>query len=480
MTYAEAAIKVLEEAGKPLHYKEITERALSNGYYSSTGETPDQSMYTAIAYQMGRGEMSVFVKVAPGVFGLRKWKEQNSDVALAAEETEFKVRVPHFPAYEEARRFLVVLEGRRPADFTSLKSAISDLHGTPQSPMDWTNPDEWIEERLSGSHQELARAIWEGTERTVNPRHARGHWLLSQHYGLLEKSSAGLLRITAAGKDFLDDATGETVALLDENEGLLELLSQIAALGPGTKSTFLEAWAEFCRKVSKFRSTSTIESALYQRLNNLVARDYVDRSGYTYSITDPGLAYLGDTEERGGMEDGDTIQDIRELNSLARKRVREGLRELLEDMDPYDFEELVRRLLQKMGYTDLEVTSKGNDKGVDVLGDIELGITSVREVIQVKRNTKSNIHRPTLDQLRGSLHRFDAVRGTIITTSDFSSGTRTAAFEKGAAPITLINGEKLIDLLVEHRLGVRSEKVEVLRLEPEDFAVEFEQEEMGE
>ena len=72
----------------------------------------------------------------------------------------------------------------------------------------------------------------------------------------------------------------------------------------------------------------------------------------------------------------------------------------------------------------------------------------------------------------GSLHRFQAVRGTIITTSDFAKGTREAAFEPGAAPITLINGEKLIDLLIEHRIGVHKKTVELLEIDPRAFAVE--------
>jgi hypothetical protein len=36
------------------------------------------------------------------------------------------------------------------------------------------------------------------------------------------------------------------------------------------------------------------------------------------------------------------------------------------------------------------------------------------------------------------------VRGTIIATGSFSSSTKQAAFERGAAPITLIDGEKLL------------------------------------
>lgn len=41
-----------------------------------------------------------------------------------------------------------------------------------------------------------------------------------------------------------------------------------------------------------------------------------------------------------------------------------------------------------------------------------LGITSVREVIQVKRHRRA-IQREGLDALRGCLHRFQAVRGRV-------------------------------------------------------------------
>ena len=77
---------------------------------------------------------------------------------------------------------------------------------------------------------------------------------------------------------------------------------------------------------------------------------------------------------------------------------------------------------------------------------------------------------PQLDQLRGSLHRFNAVRGTIITTGRFSKGVEEAAFERGAAPITLIDGEKLLDLLIENGIGVSKRPLEYLEFAPEKLA----------
>ena len=187
-----------------------------------------------------------------------------------------------------------------------------------------------------------------------------------------------------------------------------------------------------------------------------------------YSVTDLGLAYLrqvGTEEALGGDEK-------QELWSLAKKQkqetlVRESLRDLLINMDAFAFEHLVKRLLEAMGYQNVEVTPPAGDGGVDVIADIELGITSVREVVQAKRHRRT-IQRKELDALRGSLHRFNAVRGTIIATSQFAKGTKEAAFESGAAPITLIDGDKLIDLLIEHDIGVH--KQTVLTVDYEAFA----------
>ena len=83
-------------------------------------------------------------------------------------------------------------------------------------------------------------------------------------------------------------------------------------------------------------------------------------------------------------------------------------------MNPFVFEHLIKLLLEEMGYEDVEVTSPTNDKGVDVVAEIELGITRVREVIQVKRQM-GNVGQPVLNQLRGSLPLFRAMRGSIVT-----------------------------------------------------------------
>lgn len=383
-------------------------------------------------------------------------------------DANLHVRVPYFPVYSELRHLLAVWCGRPRKQVTGLRASVLELRGTRKSSVDWTDPATWISERLDGSDRELAQAIWDRSKGAVNPRHIYGHWLLAQRYGLVEEDSEGLLKITKAGRDFLEVPGGETEALVDETEGLSKLLSIVADTGPSRAGGLLQEWADYLRRRSAVRSESMIKHTMRRRLSNLVARGLVERKGNLYSATPDGLLYL----KPSGDEDAAAAGDHSQVWALVRQHanaVRDSLRRQLQDMDPFAFERLIKRLLEEMDYQNVEVTSRSSDGGVDVVGDIEVGITSVREVVQAKRHRRA-IQRKDLDALRGSLYRFSAVRGTIVTTSRFSKGTQDAAFATGVAPITLVDGEKLVDLLIEHGIGVRKRSIELLEVDPHAIA----------
>ncbi|HLT35297.1 MAG TPA: restriction endonuclease [Enhygromyxa sp.] len=481
-TLRQAAADVLRERG-PLHYQELTDEVLTRGLATSSSKTPAASLNAMIAVDIKRnGNKSEFVRVRPGVFGLRALHSagakaeppspdavpsEGEDGIPAKDETEQRVRTPLFPTYREVRHLLKVWPGRPRKQITGLQATLGELRGTPQNTVDWTDPDTWIPERLSGDDADLASAIWAKSGKTVNPRHTYGHWLLSQKYELIEEGADGNLALTDRGRDFIEHEGGEAEVFLDEQEGLAKLLALVADNGPTRAGGILEEWTEYLNRVSSFGSPSTFRDTLRRRLNNLLDRGLVDRKSTMYSVTDAGLAYL----QRVGTEEALGGDEQQELWTLAKKQeasVRESLRELLLDMDSFAFEHLVKRLLEEMDYQNVEVTTRSGDGGVDVVADIELGITSVREVVQAKRHRRT-IQRKDLDALRGSLYRFNAVRGTIIATSRFSKGTEEAAFAGGAAPITLIDGDKLIDLLIEHGIGVRKRTLEVLAVDPDAF-----------
>lgn len=381
------------------------------------------------------------------------------------------VRVWYLPVYSELRHLLPVWRGRPRKQVTGLMATIDALRGTPKQPVDWTDPAKWISERLAGRDRDLAQAIWDRSNGVVNPRYLHGHWSLARSYGLLREDREELLQITEDGRNFLEIPGGRIEAVIDEAEGLSKLLSLVGSSGPIRTGGLVEDWTDYLKRCSTIRSESTVKDTMRRRMANLVARGLVERNGNLYSATPDGLRYLQQTEDRNTTATEDHNR-VRKLLQQHEKTVRDDLRNLLQRMDPFAFERLIKRLLEEMGYRNVEVTSQSGDGGVDVVGEIEIGITSVREVVQTKRHHRT-IQRKDLDALRGSLYRFDAVRGTIVTTSRFSKGTENAAFAKGVAPITLVDCEKLIDLLIEHGIGVRKRTIELLEMDP-DALVEFE------
>jgi restriction system protein len=155
--------------------------------------------------------------------------------------------------------------------------------------------------------------------------------------------------------------------------------------------------------------------------------------------------------------------------------VKKQLIEYLLSMKPGDFERLVARLLGAMGYDNITVTRHNADGGVDVLADIQMGILRLRTAVQVKR-LKSNVQRPVVSQLRGDMMTLPEVdQGMIITTSGFSEGAKGVARVRNAPPIVLIDGSRLADLLIEHEIGVRVERIEVVSFDEERLWAEDEE-----
>ena len=201
-----------------------------------------------------------------------------------------RVRVEWLPAYPEMRRLLRVWLARRKTHITRLQSKLYGLRGTPQNPVDWKDPDTWIAKRVTGDDRKLADAIW--TQGRVNPRYINEHLRLTWVYELLAEGSGGKLELTERGSDFIDHEFGEAEAFLDEQEGVIELLTIVAEAGSARRPALREPWAEYLGRHSGFRARTTINNTLSARLRHLLDRDLVNREGSEYSLTEAGLDYL--------------------------------------------------------------------------------------------------------------------------------------------------------------------------------------------
>ena len=210
MTFLDAAAEILKRAEEPLHYRELTRRALAQGLVQTEGRTPEATLYALVSLDMKRKRAgSRFQRVSPGVVALRSWEPTGSlEEERPEEEGDRRVRVPRFPLYSEAQAVIPIWDGQPRRKITGLRATLHDLLGSPKAPVDWSEPDEWIPARLTGDARELAEAIWRESNRRVNPRYVYGTWLLAQTYGLLTADESDEMRLTPRGSRFVANDSG--------------------------------------------------------------------------------------------------------------------------------------------------------------------------------------------------------------------------------------------------------------------------------
>ena len=170
----------------------------------------------------------------------------------------------------------------------------------------------------------------------------------------------------------------------------------------------------------------------------------------------------------------ETPQDIFEKSfTEINKILQEEILEEVIRQTPYFFENLVVKLLQKIGYGTFKnsgkVTKKTNDEGIDgIINQDKLGFDSI--YIQAKKWDKdSTVSRPKVQKFVGALAGQGATKGLFITTTKFSDGAREYSQKQHTTKIVLIDGMELAKLMIEYNIGVSVESVYEIKKIDSDF-----------
>lgn len=132
---------------------------------------------------------------------------------------------------------------------------------------------------------------------------------------------------------------------------------------------------------------------------------------------------------------------------------------------PQEFERLVVKLLQAMGYggevkNSGTVTQLSNDGGIDgTIKEDALGFNHIS--IQAKRYALENtVGRAELQSFVGAVSVTPSKKGVFITTSDYTKGAIEYVGNLNGTPtIILINGQQLTEYIYDYGLGLQTEKV---------------------
>lgn len=148
----------------------------------------------------------------------------------------------------------------------------------------------------------------------------------------------------------------------------------------------------------------------------------------------------------GSKNAPDTFAVNREDNTAS------ALLERITELSPSGFEKLVGEFLKAKGFSNVEVTGRPHDRGID--GRCELSFVGLKVAFQAKRYQPQNsVGIGEVHRFRGSLTAgYD--RGILVTTSSFSPGAKNFVEEENA-PIRLVDGKELVQEMIKQNLGVK-------------------------
>lgn len=154
-----------------------------------------------------------------------------------------------------------------------------------------------------------------------------------------------------------------------------------------------------------------------------------------------------------------------------KKSLEQEILEKLKSVHPSRFEEIVVKLLVKMGYGGSiaeagKATRYTNDEGIDgIIKEDKLGLDVI--YIQAKR-WEGNVPRPELQKFVGALAGKRAKKGVFITTSSFSKEAEIYALQMDTK-IVLIDGEQLAQYMIDYNLGVSVQNIYEIKKVDSDY-----------
>jgi restriction system protein len=248
------------------------------------------------------------------------------------------------------------------------------------------------------------------------------------------------------GSGTIEEIYNEVVNIMQLTDEQLAVLSNPEKSTTTTKVEYRLAWTRtYLKKVGLLENSKRGVWALTPEGRSTEWVDEMEVVAYVQSSSKQAREQDVVSEEEG--PDGEaTWQD--KLISI-----------IVHEMNPASFERLFQRILRESGFTQVEVTGRTGDGGIDGTGILRIGgLLSFRVLFQCKK-WEGSVGAGVVRDFRGAMvGRAD--KGLLVTTGNFTKSAVEEATRDGAPAIDLIDGEQLAEKLKELELGVETELVE--------------------
>ena len=435
MTFYEAALRVLESEGHPLHFLEITEKSIAQNLLSHVGKMPEQTMLSRLAAMAKRTRDRRVIVTAKDTFALPEWGLPEDAAALAEtglpEENEEENLPPLRPTerHPEPRADLVRSAGR------------------------------------GERHKKREREEERGSKRKRYPPIAEVAFeVLSDSAAEAGLAPPALLELARTRELVSSELSPQVLlmALIEDNQRRIDA---------GRRPQF---------RYSEESPILALEHEREEGVPGLLPQDlqlaFAKALGVPVENGRPVLRSRPSAAPSSvGTLPSATSEEAADLFSAARSAVREArrasaktLRQKLADLEVGTLERACVKMLHGLSFRELKVAKRSKD-GPLLTGRRKEGSVELRWVVRVWR-ASAPLDRRTIQDLRRDVSHFSANIGLLLSPQDVRSEARTEAQGPGALAF-LWCGDALAEKFMEAHTGVKTVSLEMFEPD-ESFFVE--------
>jgi len=211
----------------------------------------------------------------------------------------------------------------------------------------------------------------------------------------------------------------------------------------------------------RFKSANPYHIVLTQLRRHCIGLDFptAHKQKHFKLLQDGTYDLKGKNESIIKLEPAKAYINVLQLKENHEKYIDEFKKQILDQLksiEPNQFENFGKKLLEVYGFIEIKVTKPSRDGGIDGYGKLKVGMSHLNVAFQCKRWNNTKVSRTEVDKFRGATQG-DFEQAILFTTSSFSKEALQATTKKGAIPVILIDGNLIVDLMIEKKFGVEVE-----------------------
>ncbi|HYX92564.1 MAG TPA: HTH domain-containing protein [Myxococcaceae bacterium] len=421
MTFYEAALRVLEAAGRPLHFQEITERSVQQNLLSHVGKTPELTMLSRLLAMARRKTDRKVVVTSKDTFALADWA---------------------LPEEADALSQTALAETREEENLPPLRPA--ERHPEPRA--------DYVRVAGRGTERKRRRDEEDGRKRKRKfPPISEVVFEILSDVGVPLTSSA--IAEVARQRELAGDELSEQeilTALLEDNQRRIDAGRRPQFVLDRQSGALSLERAEAPSEVPPLELQAAFASALGIPLEG--GRPLLPRPAAAARETSAELAQAHAA--------------LKSAARAARRATARALRRRLMELDAGTFEKTMVKVLHATGFRELKVARRSKD-GPLLIARTRDASLELRYAIRLLPGS-TIVDRKVVQELRRDLGHQAAQVGLIASPGDLRGEARSEALGPGAL-VFLWCGEALADKYLESEAGVAVTRVESYEIEEHFF-----------